>query len=127
MCSSDLFDSTITYRSRYLQQRDPQALVELLALDRDNPRSLAWISQSLSGRIAKLMGLPSASLPPMLTPFLLPHQWKNDEVTAVASANKSDAIIALLRGARSDAFAISDALSQRYFSHAEAADTVVGA
>ena len=121
------FDSTITYRSRYLQQRDPQALVELLALDRDNPRSLAWISQSLSGRIAKLMGLPSASLPPMLTPFLLPHQWENDEATALASANNSDAIIALLRGARLDAFAISDALSQRYFSHAEAADTVVGA
>ena len=121
------FDSTITYRSRYLQQRDPQALVELLALDRDNPRSLAWISQSLSGRIAKLMGLPSASLPPMLTPFLLPHQWENHEATALASANNSDAIIALLRGARLDAFAISDALSQRYFSHAEAADTVVGA
>ena len=121
------FDSTITYRSRYLQQRDPQALVELLALDRDNPRSLAWISQSLSGRIAKLMGLPSASLPPMLTPFLLPHQWETDEATALASANNSDAIIALLRGARLDAFAISDALSQRYFSHAEAADTVVGA
>ena len=121
------FDSTITYRSRYLQQRDPQALVELLALDRDNPRSLAWISQSLSGRIAKLMGLPSRSVPPMLASFALPHQWQDESTLLMAGADDSDAIINLLRGARSDAFAISDALSQRYFSHAEAADTVVGA
>ena len=123
----NFFDSTITYRSRYLQQRDPQALVELLALDRDNPRSLAWISQSLSGRIAKLMGLSSRSVPPMLAPFELPYQWQNEPVMALASADDAEAIIELLRGVRLDAFSISDALSQRYFSHAEAADTVVGA
>ncbi len=121
------FDSTITYRSRYLQQRDPQALVELLALDRDNPRSLAWISQTLASRIAKLSETPSGTVPSMLTGFNLPHQWKNEQVMAMASAEDSDAIIELLRGARLDAFAVSDALSQRYFSHAEAADTVVGA
>ena len=121
------FDSTITYRSRYLQQRDPAALVELLALDRDNPRSLAWISQTLGRRIAKLSETPSGAVPSMLTSFNLPHQWKNEQVMALASADDSDAIIELLRGARLDAFTISDALSQRYFSHAEAADTVVGA
>lgn len=121
------FDSTITYRSRYLQQRDPQALVELLALDRDNPRSLAWISQTLASRIAKLSGAASGTVPPMLTGFDLPHQWNSKQVMALASADPSDAIIERLRGARSDAFAISDALSQRYFSHAEAANTVVGA
>ncbi len=121
------FDSTITYRSRYLQQRDPQALIELLALDRDNPRSLAWISQTLASRIAKLSETPSGTVPSMLTSFDLPHQWKHEQVIALASADDSDAIVALLRGARLDAFAISDALSQRYFSHAEAADTVVGA
>ncbi len=121
------FDSTITYRSRYLQQRDPQALVELLALDRDNPRSLAWISQTLASRIAKLSETPSGTVPSMLTGFTLPHQWKNGQVMALASAADAGAIIELLRAARLDAFSISDALSQRYFSHAEAADTVVGA
>ena len=121
------FDSTITYRSRYLQQRDPQALVELLALDRDNPRSLAWISQSLASRIAKLSETPSGTVPSMLTAFNLPHQWKNEQVMALASADDSEAIVETLRGARHDAFSISDALSQRYFSHAEATDTVVGA
>ena len=121
------FDSTITYRSRYLQQRDPQALLELLALDRDNPRSLAWISQTLASRIAKLSETPSGTMPSMLTSFNLPHQWKNEQVMALAAADDAHAIIHLLRGARLDAFSISDALSQRYFSHAEVADTVVGA
>ncbi len=121
------FDSTITYRSRYLQQRDPQALVELLALDRDNPRSLAWISQTLASRIAKLSETPSGTVPSMLTAFNLPHQWKNEQVMTLAGADDTVAITEMLRGARLDAFSISDALSQRYFSHAEAADTVVGA
>jgi len=121
------FDSTITYRSRYLQQRDPQALAELLALDRDNPRSLAWISQTLASRIAKLSETPNGTVPSMLTSFDLPHQWKNEEAMALACADDTEAIVELLRGARLDAFSISDALSQRYFSHAEAADTVVGA
>ena len=121
------FDSTITYRSRYLQQRDPQALVELLALDHDNPRSLAWISQTLASRIAKLSETPSGTTPSMLNGFNLPHQWKSEQVMALAGADHTEAIVELLRAARLDAFSISDALSQRYFSHAEAVDTVVGA
>ena len=89
------FDSTITYRSRYLQQRAPESLVELLALDRDNPRSLAWISQTLASRIAKLSGTPSGTVPSMLASFKLPHQWKSEQVMALASAHDADAIIAI--------------------------------
>ena len=123
----NFFDSTITYRSRYLQQRDPQALVELLALDRENPRSLAWIGQTLAGRIAKLDDTATASATATLASFVLPHQWQNEPTIALASADDTDAIIDLLRSARGDAFALSDVLSQRYFSHAEGPDQVVGA
>ncbi len=122
-----LFDSTITYRSRYMQQRDPQALVELLALDRDNPRSLAWISLTLAGRIARMENTPSGVVPAMLAPFTLPHRWHPVGVTTLAKASDTTAIIALLRGVTRDAYAISDALSQRFFSHAEGADQAVGA
>jgi uncharacterized alpha-E superfamily protein len=121
------FDSTITYRSRYLQQRDPQAILELLALDRDNPRSLAWIAQTLAGRIAKLSDTEKGTVPAALTPFTLPHQWDSAQIAALMVNAESRQIVELLRGARTDAYAISDAVSQRYFSHAEAADTVVGA
>ena len=122
-----LFDSTITYRSRYLQQRDPQALVELLALDPDNPRSLAWIAQSLSSRIAKLADTPKGTVPAMLAPFVLPHKWDAAHVKKIASLPDTEPIVALLRKVSSDSTAISDALSQRYFSHAHGATQTVGA
>ena len=92
-----------------------------------NLLAAASVSQTLASRIAKLSGTASGLVPSMLTSFDLPHQWKNDEVMTVASADDKATIVNLLRGARSDAFAISDALSQRYFSHAEAAVSVVGA
>ena len=122
-----LFDSTITYRSRYLQQRDGQALIELLALDHDNPRSLAWIAQTLSSRVAKLADTPRGIVPAMLANFELPHQWKAVDAIALASNADSSAIVKLLRTVSRDSTAISDALSQRYFTHAHAADKAVGA
>ena len=48
-----LFDSTITFHAQYQQSRDPAALLALLVLDRDNPRSLVWppvrICKNLAG------------------------------------------------------------------------------
>ena len=122
-----LFDSTITYRSRYLQQRDGHALIELLALDHDNPRSLAWIAQTLSSRVAKLGETSRGIVPAMLANFELPHQWKAVDAIALASNVDTNAIVKLLRTVSRDSTAISDALSQRYFSHAHAADQAVGA
>jgi hypothetical protein len=49
-----LFDSTITFHAQYQQRRDMVALVDLLVMDRDNPRSLAWVVQTLRSRLAKL-------------------------------------------------------------------------
>ena len=51
-----LFDSTITFHSQYQQRHDVPALVDLLVLDRDNPRSLAWVA-TLRSRLAKLEGV----------------------------------------------------------------------
>jgi uncharacterized circularly permuted ATP-grasp superfamily protein/uncharacterized alpha-E superfamily protein len=122
-----LFDSTITYRSRYLQQRDPQAMMALLALDADNPRSLAWIARSLTSRIARLADTPSGTVPPILAPFVLPHQWDAAHVNKLANLPDTEPIVNLLRKVSLDGTAISDALSQRYFSHAHGADKAVGA
>ena len=122
-----LFDSTITYRSRYLQQRDPQALIELLALDPDNPRSLAWIAQSLASRIAKLADTAKGTVPAILVPFVLPHQWNTAHVTKLTSLPDIEPMVDLLRKVKVEGTAISDALSQRYFSHAHGANQTVGA
>ena len=52
----ELFDSIITFHALYQQSRDLPALLDLLVLDRDNPRSLAWVAHTLRGRLAKLAG-----------------------------------------------------------------------
>jgi uncharacterized alpha-E superfamily protein len=121
------FDSTITYRARYQQQRDPTALMTLLALDNDNPRSLAWITQTLQARVAKLEGIPRDTLPLLLQKRSLPHQWHAGHFsTALDAYAQGDAteISALLEAVVNDAAEISDALSQRYFTHATGARVV---
>jgi uncharacterized circularly permuted ATP-grasp superfamily protein/uncharacterized alpha-E superfamily protein len=121
------FDSTITYRARYQQQRDPKALMTLLALDSDNPRSLAWITQTLQARIAKLEGLPRDTLPLLLQKRSLPHQWDVDHfAAAIEKYAQGDAteIVSMLEAVVNDANEISDALSQRYFTHATGARVV---
>jgi len=46
-----LFDSTITYRTRYQRYQDINALIELLILDETNPRAIAWILRELDQEI----------------------------------------------------------------------------
>jgi uncharacterized alpha-E superfamily protein len=50
----DIFDSTLTYRTRYrlAPQRGP--VLDLLLLDETNPRSLAFQLESLSGHVERL-------------------------------------------------------------------------
>jgi hypothetical protein len=62
----------------------------------------------------------------MIAPFFLPHQWRAEEAIAHAADDDPEAIIRLLRGVSRHATAISDALSQRYFSHAHGAVQAVG-
>jgi uncharacterized alpha-E superfamily protein len=59
-----LFDSTITFHAQYQQRHDVPALVDLLVMDRDNPRSLGWVAQTLRGRLAKLAGSAPRQLVP---------------------------------------------------------------
>ena len=59
-----LFDSTITFHARYQQRHDLPALLDLLVLDQDNPRSLAWVAKTLRSRLARLEGIASAEPAP---------------------------------------------------------------
>ncbi|MFZ4709027.1 MAG: circularly permuted type 2 ATP-grasp protein [Zwartia sp.] len=49
-----LFDSSITYRTRYQRQQDIPALMDLLVADETNPRSINCILQALKGEIKHL-------------------------------------------------------------------------
>ncbi len=117
-----LFDSTITYRSRYLQRRDPEALIELLVLNRDNPRSLAWVSQTMQARLAKLEATAMGDVPELLHDRILPHSWVATTLApylARSARGEHEAIVALLRSVVDEASEISTSLSQHYFSHAQ--------
>ena len=45
----ELFDSTITFRSRFQRGFDVAPLLSLVVLDTDNPRSLGWVGSCAAG------------------------------------------------------------------------------
>jgi uncharacterized alpha-E superfamily protein len=50
----ELFDSTIGFHAQHQQSRTPQALIDLLVTDPDNPRSLGWVAHTLRGRLRRM-------------------------------------------------------------------------
>lgn len=114
-----LFDSTITFHAQYQQRRDVVALLDLLLLNRDNPRSLAWVLDTLRSRLKKLeQGNPDfaqtlfASLPD-------PGTWELAALSQPDPDGHHDQLLALLTHCETSAMALSDALGQRHFSHAD--------
>jgi uncharacterized circularly permuted ATP-grasp superfamily protein/uncharacterized alpha-E superfamily protein len=129
-----LFDSTITFHAQYQQQRDVPALLDLLVLDRDNPRSLGWVTQTLRGRLARLAEntVDAAQPVPDLTATLPdPGSWALDSLcTAAPDAPDSEryaGLLAQLEQCCNAAFELSDTLSRRYFSHVAAEEHSLGA
>ncbi|GAB3364648.1 circularly permuted type 2 ATP-grasp protein [Giesbergeria sinuosa] len=117
-----LFDSTITFHAQYQRSRDVAALLELLVISRDNPRSLGWVVQTLRGRLAKLACDADDSLL-ALTPD--PNQWAlaqlcNDEVPLPALGQ-------LLERCTSATWRVSDGISLRYFTHTHESSRSLGA
>ena len=70
-----LFDSTITFNAQHQQRRDVPAMLDLLVLDRDNPRSLGWTLQTLRGRLTKMAGAADGQVPAFLAALPEPDSW----------------------------------------------------
>ena len=122
-----LFDSTITFRAQYQQSRDIAALIDLLVLDRDNPRSLAWVAHTLRGRLAKLAGSPAGVLGAMS------HKVPDSDTWSLVALCEHDldstrppALMALLGELVASAFAVSDEISTTYFTHSGETNHSVG-
>ena len=129
-----LFDSTITFHAQYQQQRDVPALLDLLVLDRDNPRSLGWVTQTLRGRLARLTqntrGAPP-TVPDLTTPLPDPGNWLLADLCpptfSALESRRCELLLAQLEQCRGAAFELSDAISRRYFSHAASDEHSLGA
>ena len=118
-----MFDSTITFHAQYQQRRDLDALLDLLVLSQDNPRSLSWVIKSLKSRLLKLPANPpdlenglAAKLPAMI-----------DMLFNAAQSLQAPELMAGFDECRASAFALSDQVSQRYFSHASSASQSMSA
>lgn len=136
-----LFDSTITFHAQYQQRRDIPALLDLLVLDRDNPRSLGWVVQTLRGRLAKLAGSAPGDMPELAMELPDPGSWALADLCAGmqtgADSEAADGdedcrqhdgrLVQMLEQCCDAALDLSDTLSRRYFSHAASGSQSLGA
>jgi len=111
-----LFDSTITFHARYQQRRDVAPLVDLLVLDRDNPRSLAWVTQTLRGRIARLAGSAPGELAELSHKLPDPAGWSIDHLCAADAAPGHAALMDMLDRLETATYQVSDEIGARYFT-----------
>jgi uncharacterized alpha-E superfamily protein len=117
-CLLTVFDSTITYHAQFQQYKDLGALLSLIILDEDNPRSIAWVCKSLRARLSKLaqtpMGVPDplAQLVPALSLSLEQLCQTNEQHQLVA-------LMSYLQQCSEAAWKISDAVTAKYFIHTD--------
>ncbi len=105
----DIADSQILYRTRYLAgpARDP--VLDLVALDGGNPRSIAFQATCIDDHLAALPRLGDDQLP------------EDQQRRAIAFAARLESSVAAeldsdyFKGLAADIDALSDAIAQRYF------------
>ncbi|RYX90805.1 MAG: A circularly permuted ATPgrasp family protein [Comamonadaceae bacterium] len=122
-----LFDSTITFHAQYQQSRDMAALLDLLVLDRDNPRSLGWVAQTLRGRLAKLSGSAAGEMPAMAQVVPDPRDWSLEALCTRDAEGCHTALLELLQACADASYLLSDAIGARYFTHSGDSKQSVGA
>ncbi|GAB4087929.1 circularly permuted type 2 ATP-grasp protein [Hydrogenophaga soli] len=114
-----LFDSTITFHSHYQQRRDVVALLDLLLINRDNPRSLAWVLDTLRSRLRKLEQGDPEFAQRLFADLPDPSQWDLAHLSTPDAEGQHADLLDVLAACETSAFQLSDALSQQHFSHAE--------
>ena len=141
----ELFDSALTFHAQFQQSRDMAALVDLLVIDRDNPRSISWIAHTLRGRLARLAGSepnqlcalslkvpnPSAwglaqlcdEAPDLVTPAQTQGNGSDAEAQAMEYALLKDVLYQCTHAS----FVVSDEISATYFTHSGLANQSLGA
>ncbi len=111
-----LFDSTITYHSLYQRRLEMPPLVDLLVLEPANPRSLARAARVLKRELARL---PADGADAMQLLIPEPASWPPLRSLCERGADgRHDALLALIDRLLAGATTLSDAIGERYFSHA---------
>ena len=122
-----LFDSTITFHAQYQQSRDIAALLDLVVLGRDNPRSLAWVVHTLRGRLAKLAGSEPDQLSLLSHSVPDPAHWQLELLFDAGPDNTYAALTELLQACSGAAYQVSEEIGATYFTHSGDAGQSLGA
>ena len=120
-----LFDSTITYRAQFQARREVPPLLHLLVHDTDNPRALAWVARTMRDRFVKLARHDAAWAESVAATLPRPEDWPLELISGVDDAGGHAALVAMLDDCSAAVRQLSDALSQRLFSHVGPADRMV--
>ena len=112
----ELADSTITYRSRYMTRPQWLPVLDLLVADETNPRSVAYQALGLADYLSRLAAqfgaIESAALSDAVADMLA---LRADRDFRTGSPHLVD----VLERLGSAAFALSEQLGLRFFSHAD--------
>ncbi len=113
----DLCDSQITYRARYLTapMRDP--VLDLLLLDPDNPRSLAFQLQTINDHIDALPRLGEGQMPEQ------PQREARALLAPLLSLTIAEVDEALLQDIETRLLSLSEAITTRFFLQYEKTQT----
>jgi len=114
-----LFDSTITYRAQFPGRRELAPLLQLLVMDDNNPRALAWVARTLRERLLKLARQEADWARSVLAPLPDPDRWRLAELTG-SDGQALPALTQLLQQCGSQALQLSTAIGRRYFAHVAA-------
>lgn len=130
----ELADSTLTFHAQYQQSRDIAALVKLLVLDGDNPRSVAWVAHTLRKRLARLAGDEPVASCALALRIPDPSLWHLGALcpSAQASAQAAGApaddnlLRRLMQHCGRAANELSNEIGSTYFSHSVMLDHSLG-
>ena len=137
----ELFDSAITFHAQFQQSRDLAAMIDLLVIDRDNPRSVSWVAHTLRARLAKLAGSEPAELSILSLKVPDPNTWglaqlceRSPDHSGHSSPSGQPGITPrytllkeVLQQCTSAAYHVSEEISLTYFTHSGLINRSVGA
>ena len=118
-----LFDSVMTYRSRYRSRVEPRLAVHLLAIDETNPRSLAFQFVELDRLVRLLPGVRPGGPPGVVERHAVAgvSRVRLAEAGALMAARGDgrQSLARFLEVLESIPAELGEALTARYFSHVE--------
>ncbi|WP_408210011.1 circularly permuted type 2 ATP-grasp protein [Paraburkholderia dilworthii] len=121
----ELFDSAITYRSQFQRHFDIAPLLDLLVLDADNPRSLAWVAQTLRGRLSKVERSERHELSDLARIVPEIAAWPLRELCEPGQDGLYRPLLDRLTACRDALWKLSERIGERYFSHVREAETTL--